>query len=128
MDFFPFGFISANIIAGDAYLKTDCINGKRGVVSVKMFGVGVDVGVSWFGPFTLESAPIKCEAPMDPNAFTGRFSISNIAVTFYAVGGMVMGSALCDLMGLQVSTDLLVVSNAIYGKSWGRGKIEDCCE
>ena len=119
MDFFPLGFISANIISGDASLKTDCINGKRGVVSVKMLGVGVDVGVSWFGPFTLESAPIKCEAPMDPNAFTSRFSISNIGVTFYAVGGMVMGSALCDLMGPQVSTDLLVVSNSIYGRSLG---------
>jgi len=127
-DFLSLKFISVNVYFGDALLQTKCIGGKKGIVSVKFTGVGFDVGYSFAGPFTLETAPLTCYADMDPNIFNGKFSMSSLGTFFTAIGSMRIGGAVCDMKGVQISTDALNYSSSLSGGAKARGKVEDCCE
>jgi len=128
VDWISAGYISSNVFFGNATLQTKCVNGRKGIVNVKFTGIGVDVGISFGGIFTFETAPLTCYADMDPSVFNGSFAMSSLGTPVYAVGAMRIGSAMCDMKGPQVSTDFFNYSNTIAGAAVARGRVVDCCE
>ena len=111
-------------------LWSDCdSNGKRVAVAVDASAGVFGVGVSSTGPIAMGASTVKFDDTLstaNPDVFNGDFSVGNLGGLVYSITPIIMGGAIGNGTGLNVSTSYIDFSFA-RGKSKVRGShSEDC--
>lgn len=111
-------------------LKSDCVNGKRTIVVVDALATTAGIGISFLGPVSLGASTVTFNdnlSTLDPNIFNGDFSTFNVGTLLASATGFVMGGAVGDGGGWNVSTSAFDISGG-NGKSHLRRppRIENC--
>ena len=110
-------------------LKSRCVNGKRATVTVAALAVGGGVGLSVFGPVSIGASSVSFEdnlSTLNPNVFDGNFSFGNIGTIIASLTEFVMGGAIGDGSGLNLSTSILDISSGKGKSRVIRRRIDDC--
>ncbi len=110
-------------------LKTQCVNGERGSVSVVAggFSVGLGGGVGGYSKITFEDG----KSNVDPFVFSGRAMFSSASYAFiglgYSYSAIELGSARSIGGGYYVGYDASIIGGAGISTVVS-SSVETCCE